>query len=83
MDKLQILTDALKAREKEVMHYQIDIDNYERAILSIDSKYQNEPSLAAFRAQLADLLASSRLEQLKAIIIRDVIADQIAELEAS
>ena len=36
-----------------------------------------------FRDRLADMLQSSKTEQLKAIIIRDVIADQIAELEQS
>ena len=35
-----------------------------------------------FRDHLAGMLASSKTEQLKAIIIRDVIADQVNELEA-
>jgi hypothetical protein len=36
-----------------------------------------------FREQLIKLLADNQREQLKSIIMRDVIADQLAELEES
>ena len=39
--------------------------------------------MVEFRDRLVDLLESHKIEQLKAIIIRDVITDQITELEAS
>jgi hypothetical protein len=38
-DKLVILAGALKAREEEVMQYQINIDNYRLAIEEIRSTY--------------------------------------------
>jgi len=65
------------------LHYQINIDNYQRAIAKIDAEYANNSALVEFRDQLTSLLESSKTEQLKAIIIRDVIADQLTELEAS
>jgi len=81
--KHQILQSALDQRQDEVLNYQINIDNYTRAIAKIDAEYADNPAIAEFKARLQDLLASSETEQLKAIIIRDVIAEQIAELEAS
>jgi hypothetical protein len=39
--------------------------------------------MVEFAGKLKEMLESSKTEQLKAIIIRDVIADQLTELEAS
>jgi hypothetical protein len=83
MNKLETLKTALEGRNDEVLHYQINIDNYQRAIAKIDAEYANNSALVEFRDQLTSLLESSKTEQLKAIIIRDVIADQLTELEAS
>ena len=83
MKKLEALRTALESRIQEVMEYQINIDNFVRAIAKIDSEYANEPNLVPFRENLTNLLESNKAEQLKAIIIRDVIAEQIAELENS
>jgi len=83
MTKLATLQDALKGRIEEVFNYQINIDNYRRAIAKIDAEHADNPAMGEFRDQLTALLGSAKTEQLKAIIIRDVIADQIAELEAS
>jgi len=73
MTKTEILTEALKAREEEVLHYQINIDNYQRAII----RAKQDPDLADFVIRLEELLSSSRLEQKKAIIMRDVISQQL------
>jgi len=83
MTKLETLQSALTAREDEIFEYQINIDNYTRAIDKINAEHADNPAMIKFRDQLADLLSSSKTEQLKAIIIRDVIAEQTAELEAS
>jgi len=83
MNKLDILKPALEGRHSEILEYQVNIDNYTRAIAKIDAEYADHAALGEFKARLQDLLDSSRTEQLKAIIIRDVIAEQIAELEAS
>lgn len=83
MTKLETLQSALSARHEEVFGYQINIDNYTRAIAKIDADYTDNPAMVEFRDRLAELLESSRNEQLKAIIIRDVIAEQLTELEVS
>jgi hypothetical protein len=83
MNKLQILQSALEARNDEVLGYQINIDNYVRAIDKINAEHADNPAMIEFRDRLADMLESNKTEQLKAIIIRDVIADQLTELEAS
>ena len=83
MNKLETLQSALKGRNEEIMGYQINIDNYIRATAKINSEHVSNPAMIEFRDRLADMLESHKVEQLKAIIIRDVIADQIAELEAA
>lgn len=83
MNKLETLQSALSGREEEILGYQINIDNYTRAIAKINAEHAGNPAMIEFRDRMSDLLASSKTEQLKAIIIRDVIAEQLAELEAS
>tara|TARA_Y100000004_G_scaffold108186_1_gene121362 strand:- start:804 stop:1055 length:252 start_codon:yes stop_codon:yes gene_type:complete len=82
MDKLQTLKTALTARHDEIAEYQINIDNYTRALSKIEKEHSGKPGMEEFSAKLKELLSSSQIEQLKAIIIRDVIAEQITELEA-
>lgn len=82
MDKLKTLQTALTARNEEVSEYQINIDNYTRALVKIEKEHSDKPGMEEFSAKLNELLSTSKIEQLKAIIIRDVIAEQITELEA-
>lgn len=81
MNKLETLQSALAAREDEILGYQINIDNYIRAIAKINAEHADNPAMVEFRDRLTDMLESHKTEQLKAIIIRDVIADQLFELE--
>jgi hypothetical protein len=74
-NKQEILTEALKAREEEVLHYQINIDNYRLAI----EKSAGDQELEEFVARLKELLSSSLLEQKKAMIMLEVIREQIEE----
>ncbi len=83
MSKLKTLQSALEARNDEVDNYQINIDNYTRAIEKINAEHADNPEILKFRDNLSQLLESSKIEQLKALIIRDVIAEQINEIEAS
>ena len=83
MNKLDILKPALEGRHSEILEYQVNIDNYTRAIAKIDAEHSDNPAMVEFKGRLQELLESSKTEQLKAIIIRDVIAEQIAELEVS
>lgn len=73
--KQEILADALKAREVEVLSYQINIDNYRLAI----QKSKGDEDLVEFVERLQELLASSLIEQKKAKIMLEVIKEQIEE----
>ena len=75
-ERLDILTQAAEGREREVMHYQINIDNYERAIAEIEAGH---PDMGEFADRLRELLASSRVEQAKERIMLKVIRDQLEE----
>jgi hypothetical protein len=74
----EILASALEAREQEIIHYQINIDNYTLALdeisqLSVDERAE----LSAFAEQLRTLLASEKLEQKKSKIMFSVIKKQV------
>lgn len=75
--RIEILAAALEHRNAEVFQHQINIDNYKLAIAEIDANYADDEAIAEFRTRLADLLASSIVEQRKEIIMRDVIARQV------
>jgi hypothetical protein len=78
MTREQILAASLDARVKEVMHYQINIDNYSIALQEIGRLPSDERNeLAKFAEQLRGLLASERLEQKKAKIMLSVIKQQV------
>ena len=83
MDKLEILQTSLSGRNSEIENYQINIDNFIRAIDKINSDYLDNPDIVKFRDNLIELLSQNKTEQLKSIIIRDVIAEQVKEMEDS
>ena len=74
----EILRSALEARVQEVMHYQINIDNYTLALARIGALDADERAdLSGFVEQLQSLLASERLEQKKARVMLDVLRAQV------
>lgn len=74
----EILKTSLDARVQEVMHYQINIDNYAIALEKIGSLPPDERAeLSAFTEQLRTLLTSEKLEQKKAQIMLAVIQQQV------
>lgn len=75
MDKQEILAQALAARQQEIMHYQINIDNYTMAIEHITAS--GDSDLDDFKQQLMSLLVTETLEQKKARVIHDVIQQQL------
>jgi hypothetical protein len=76
--KEEIILSALEAREQEVMHYQINIDNYSLALQHIASLPPDEQvELNDFTKQLRDLLVSEKLEQKKAKIMLAVVKKQV------
>ncbi len=80
MNKLSILTPALEGRDQELLGYQINIDNYILAIAKINADYAGNDDLLAFRDELQARLDEERRQQLRSRVIRDVIADQVAQL---
>tara|TARA_B100000035_G_scaffold282946_1_gene264812 strand:- start:27 stop:296 length:270 start_codon:yes stop_codon:yes gene_type:complete len=82
MNKLEILKDALEGRENEIFNYQINIDNFSLAIVKIKEEHAGERGMREFTKNLKERLEETKTEQLKSIIIRDVLVDQIAELES-
>jgi hypothetical protein len=78
----QFLT-LLNIRDNEISEYQLNIENFKRAIVKIDTEYADNQDMLEFKQHLQQLLADNQREQLKSIIMRDVIADQVAELEES
>jgi hypothetical protein len=74
----QIITAALEGREQEVMHYQINIDNYSLALQQIDLLPPDEQvELREFTKQLKELLISEKLEQKKSKIMLAVMKAQV------
>ena len=74
----EILAASLDARIQEVMHYQINIDNYCIALEEIGNLPPDERAeLSEFATQLKTLLASEKIEQKKAKIMLAVIQKQV------
>lgn len=82
-EKLSVLTSSLEAREREVLMYQINIDNYRKALEIIEEKYSDRDDLLQFVQQLQALLESSLLEQTKEKIMLEVLQRQLNELMPS
>ena len=75
----EILATSLHAREQEIMHYQINIDNYTIALDEISKmSVEDQAEMSGFKNQLSELLASEKIEQKKATIMLNVIKRQIA-----
>lgn len=75
----EILATSFHAREQEIMHYQINIDNYTIALDEISKmSVADQAEMSGFKNQLSELLASEKIEQKKASIMLNVIKRQIA-----
>ena len=74
----EILKSSLDARIQEVMHYQINIDNYRIALEEISKMSDDDRAmLSGFSDQLRTLMASEKLEQKKAQIMLTVLQKQV------
>lgn len=76
-ERRDMLTQAAEHREREVMHYQINIDNYRLAIAEIEESHASEPHMQDFADKLRELLAASKIEQAKEQIMLKVIKAQL------
>jgi hypothetical protein len=83
MNITEILATNLAARDEEILGYQINIDNYRLAIAKIALEHTGDTildqAMQEFAQQLEESMQQNIIEQRKAIIIRDVIADQLAK----
>ena len=74
----EILAMSLDARIQEVMHYQINIDNYAIALEEISQlSPEDRNELSEFAEQLRNLLKSEKHEQKKAKLMLAVIQKQL------
>jgi hypothetical protein len=74
----EILKASLDARIQEVMHYQINIDNYRIALDEISKMSDDDRAmLSGFADQLRTLMSSEKLEQKKAQIMLSVLKQQV------
>lgn len=78
-ERINILTQAAEDREREVMQYQINIDNFERAIAEIEANYANDPHMVEYAGRMRELHRTSLIEQAKETILLKVIRDQLEE----
>lgn len=76
-EKLNILKRTKEHREKEILMYQINIDNYRLALEEIQNNYTNMEEIKPFAEHLKSLLQSSIVEQTKEKIMLKVIEDQL------
>lgn len=74
----EILKSSLNARVQEIMHYQINIDNYTIALEKISNLPDDERiEMSGFAEQLSALLSSEKMEQKKSKIMLAVIQQQV------
>jgi hypothetical protein len=78
-DKNSILKAAAAQREQEVIHYQINIDNYRLAIAEIEENHSDEQHMLDFANNLKELLTSSLQEQAKEKVLLKVIKSQLKD----
>lgn len=84
MDKMKFLQEEARRREGEIFHYQLNIDNYERAVKKIDAMPDWEKDIIPdFRDGLEKLLESEYREQKKSKIMLEVIQDQLEEMKCN
>ena len=76
-ERQTMLVDAAAHREREVMHHQINIDNYRLALAEIAANHAGDADLAEFAVRLEELLSSSIREQAKERIMLTVMRQQL------
>jgi hypothetical protein len=76
-EKLNILRNSKEHREKEILMYQINIDNYKLALEEIQNNYADMEELKVFADHLKNLLNSSIVEQTKEKIMLKIIESQL------
>lgn len=76
-ERRDMLSEAAQYREREVMHHQINIDNYRLAIAEVELNHADDLDLLEFASRLRELLSSSIREQTKESVLLKVIKSQL------
>ena len=79
-ERITILRGALEQRERDVMHHQINIDNYRHALADLRGRRSLGRGLRKFVKVLRGLLQSSELEQQKERIMLGAVRAQLKDL---
>lgn len=83
MSKHETLKAAIDGRIEEVLHYQINIDNYSSAMKKIEERYcgdsEMDKAMREFHKTLKQLHDSSVVEREKASLMLEVIKEQLGE----
>lgn len=80
-ERVNILKATVDHRQREVLHHQINIDNYRLAIAEIEQNHADDASLMDFSSKLRTLLDESIREQTKEKIMLLVAERQLAEAD--
>lgn len=82
--KADILTGAIAQRQQEITLYDINIDNYTRAVADIAATYTGDDAVSvAMRAQhdkLTQMLGTEQIEREKSAVILRALQAQLAAL---
>lgn len=76
----EVLEQSIASRENEVMMYQVNIINYEAAIMDIDTNHSGDSDMVEFRNRLQNDLVATRREQKKAQLMLDAARLQLSTL---
>ena len=75
--RTEILVTAAAGRRDSVLNYQINIDNFRLAIIKIETEHANNPAMTKFADDLRGLLTANETEQLKELIMLEVLEQQL------
>jgi len=79
-ERTAILRGAIEQRRRDVMHHQINIDNYRHALADLRARGWLGRGLRKFAKALRGLLASSELEQEKERIMLAACEAQLKDI---
>lgn len=75
-DQDRIVAEAVVHREKEIWHYQLNINNYTAMLASLGAGVLSEHD-AAFRDKITALLGTEKIEQAKSMRVLDALLSQL------
>lgn len=80
-DRLVILAQALKAREEEILQYQINIDNFRYAIEDIKARYPMGATEEEMSTGLQNVTVYEDMKRINAILFANRLSQLLIENE--